>query len=294
MDRELLKKTSKSYLAACKMLELERTTMEYLEREEEQLKSIAIAEDDDLLGGFLADDQSEIRKQIDTQKKRVKKTEKEIAKHPFTSMAAYANKIMEDREERLLLDVLQGVRTNEEYPYDRNGPLLAEELSLYAKSAMIMKRKTRKLQTANPEAAALLEQADRAEFIRQDTWQDMLALTKVLVAYGCLSTEASLEDDASTLESATYHITQAGVNIGMLGFENSHWGLMAVGGAWDIAGVSASLDEFKAAMDDFDGNFNFCDDESATKNSTEELLLQINEKHKHSSLLTAMPFQVTT
>lgn len=144
---------------------------------------------------------------------------------------------------------------------------------MYAKSAVVMKRKTRKLQAANPEAAALLKQSDRVELIREDTWQDMLALVKVLVAYGCLSTKASLEDDDSTLESATYQITQAGVNIGMLGFENSLWGLVAVGGAWDIAEVSKSLDEFKAAMDDFDADFSFYDDASATKGSTEESLL---------------------
>ena len=101
-----------------------------------------------------------------------------------------------------------------------------------------MKRKTRKLQTANPnlETAALLEQADRAEINREDTWQDMMALTKVLAAYGCLSSESCLVvDDESVLESQTYHITQAGVNIGMLGFENSLWGLVAVGGyCWSL------------------------------------------------------------
>jgi superfamily II RNA helicase len=287
-DREHLKKKSKSYIAACKMLELERTTMEYLEREEEQMKSISAEDDDQLLGDFLAQDQSEMRNQIDTQKKRVNKTEKEIAKHPFTSMAAYANQIMDDQEGRVLRDILSRARANDSDLHERNGPLLAEELSAYAKSAIVMKRKTRKLQMANPdlETAALLEQADRVEMIREDTWQDMLALTKVLVAYGCLSSESSLEVDESVLESQTYHITQAGVNIGMLGFENSLWGLVAVGGAWDIAGVSASLDEFKAAMDDFDNDFNFYDDgDSVTNESTEEFSILPKPQEEAETLL---------
>jgi superfamily II RNA helicase len=288
-DHEHLKKKSKSYLAAVKMLELERTTMAYLECEEEQMESISADDDDQLLGDFLAEDQSEIIKQIDTQRKRVNKTEKEIAKHPFTSMAAYANQIMEDPEGKLLRDILSSARANDKYLYERNGPLLAEELSAYAKSTIVMKRKTRKLQTANPdlETAALLEQADRVEMMREDTWHDMLALTKVLVAYGCLSTEVSLEDDGSALESQTYHITQAGVNIGMLGFENSLWGLVAVGGAWDIAGVSASLDEFKAAMDDFESDFNFDDDddESVTNESTDESSLLPKPQEEAETLL---------
>jgi hypothetical protein len=39
--------------------------------------------------------------------------------------------------------------------------------------------------------------------IREDMWQDMLAITKVLVAYGCLSSESSLEVDEFVLDSRT-------------------------------------------------------------------------------------------
>ena len=269
-DREVLKKTSKSFLAACKIMNLERTTMEYLEREKAEMISLAnIDDDDEVLGEVFKEDQSEIDKAIETQRKRVLKTEKEITKHPFTSIAAFANKIMQDSspEGSALLEALKSARASNQDDDIWDGPLQAEELSVYAKSALIMKRKARKLQSANPEldSAALLE--DKADMIREDTWQDMLALTKVLVAYGCLSTDASIEDDESALVAATYRITQAGVNIGMLGFENSLWALVAMGGAWDVAGASASLDDFKSAMDDFDGNLNFYgdDDEVDTK-----------------------------
>jgi hypothetical protein len=39
------------------------------------------------------------------------------------------------------------------------------------------------------------------EMIREEMWQDMLAITKVLVAYGCLSSEYSLEVDEFVLDS---------------------------------------------------------------------------------------------
>ena len=264
-DRASLKTTSKSYISTCKMLELERATMEYLEREKEQMQSISIEDDDELLGDFLAEDQSDISKQIEVQRSRMSKTEKEISKHPFTSITLYANEIMQDDspESKVLRGALRTARSNDE-EVDEDAPLAAEELSAFARSAIVMKRKARKLEKANPDldSAALLEQADKAELIREDTWQDMLALTKVLVAYGCLSMDASLEDDEAVLESETYRITQAGVNIGMLGFENSLWGLVAIGGAWDVAGVSASLDDFKDALDDFETDMFYDDDNS--------------------------------
>jgi len=264
-DREVLKKTSKSYLAARKILNLEFTTMEYLEREKQEMTSLAnVDEDDELFGEILKEDQSEINKQIELQRQRVKKTEKELKRHPFTALASFSNKIMEDGspEGRLLQEVLKSARASNE-DEEMDGPLGAEELSSYAKSAVVLKRKTRKLQSAKPslDSEALLEQADKADMIRDDTWQDMLALTKVLVAYGCLSTDASIEDDEAALVTATYRITQGGVNIGMLGFENSLWGLVAMGGAWDVAGASASLDEFKAAMDAFDDDIDFYNDD---------------------------------
>jgi superfamily II RNA helicase len=270
-DREVLKKTSKSYLAASRILNLEFTTMEYLEREKEEMASLAeVDEDDELLGEFMKEDQSEINEQIELQRERVKKTGKELRRHPFTALTSFANKVMESStpEGNLLSEVLKSARASNEEEDDciMDGPLEARELSTYAKSAIVMKRKARKLQSAKPDldSAALLEQVDKADTIRDDTWQDMLALTKVLVAYGCLSTDASIEDDEAGLVAATYRITQAGVNIGMLGFENSLWGLVAMGGAWDVMGASASLDEFKATMDDFDDDgfdFDFYDDD---------------------------------
>ena len=272
-DREALKKTSKSHLAASKILQLEYTTMEYLEREKQEMASAAnIDKDDELLGEFLKEDQSEINKQIELQRKRVKKTEKELKRHPFTALASFANKLMEDAspEGTALLDALKSARASEEDDEIVHGALQPEELPTFAKSAVVKKRKTRKLQSANPDldSDALLEQVDKADLIREDSWQDLLALTKTLVAYGCLSTDASIHDDEAALVQATYRITQAGVNIGMLGFENSLWGLVAMGGAWDVVGLSSSLDEFKAALDDFDDDYDYdflFDDEKKTE-----------------------------
>lgn len=261
-DREALKQTSKSYLAASKILKLELTTMDYLEREKQEMASAAsIDEDDELLGEFLKEDQNEINKQIEIQRKRVKKTEKELRRHPFTALVSFVNKLMEDAspEGMALLDALKRARASDEDDEIVDGPLQPEELPTFAKSAVVKKRKTRKLQSGDPDldSDALLEQVDKADSFREDSWQDMLALTKTLVAYGCLSTDASIDDDEAALVQATYRITQAGVNIGMLGFENSLWGLVAMGGAWDVVGTSSSLDEFKAALDDFGDDYDY-------------------------------------
>ena len=297
-DRELLKKASKSYLAASKILNLEFTTMEYLEREKQEMTTLAnVEEDDELLGEFLKEDQSEIDNQIEVQRKRVEKTEKELKRHPFTALASFANKIMEDgsSDGRMLLDVLKSARASTDEEFAVDGPLQAEELSAYAKSSVVMKRKARKLQSDKPDldSAALLEQADKAEMIRDDTWQDMLALTKVLVAYGCLSTDVSIDEDEAALVAGTYRITQAGVNIGMLGLENSLWALVAMGGAWDVVGVSKSLDEFKAAMEDFDEDFdlNFYDNQDEEKSEAittaqEDLSLLPKPQEEAMSLLS--------
>jgi len=256
-DRELLKKASKSYLGAIKMLELEKSTLGYLESELEAAQSGD--KDDELLRDLFDEDQNEVKKQIRFQTDRTVKIEKDIRKHPFTAVSDIANELMSDsnsREGRLLLIDLKSVREFDESNSATQALLGPEDLCTFAKSAIVIRRKTRKFAAKNPEvdAAALLEQADKADEITNDTWEDMLAIIKVLVAYGCLSIHSPLDDDNFSFEKETFEITPAGNNIGMLGFENALWCLTAVGGAWDVVGASSELDRSRTLMNDAAAN----------------------------------------
>jgi superfamily II RNA helicase len=272
-DRDSLKKSSKSYVGASKMLELEHTTLAYLKTEYATLHA-ALAEESDLLRDIAADDEKDLLNQIETQQLRTVTTEKEVSKHPFTTIAKLANEIMQEEspEAKVVNDALRSARETEDHISSLD--LTAEELSTFAKAAVVVRRQTRKLANANPglDPEALLKQVDSAEVVKDDSWDDMLAITKVLVAYGCLSMEAPLADD-TPLEDQTYTITPAGVNIGMLGFENSLWCLVAMGGAWDVVGASAKLDKFRDAMNSFESDemdwYNKEDDDTVDKEESD-------------------------
>ena len=251
-DRELLKKASKSYLGAVKMLELEQNTLGFLETE--LAVTNQVPEEDELLKGLFDEDQQEVAKQIGAQRDRIAQIERDIRKHPFTAVSDIANELIQDTNSldgRVLLGDLQSVR---DFRNDKsNNQLKAEELCTFAKSAIVIRRKARKFTSKNPgvDAAALLEQADKVDDVTNDTWEDMLAITKVLVAYGCLSISSELEShDDFTFEQETFQITQPGNNIGMLGFENALWCLSAIGGTYDVLGASSRLDQFRSSLDD--------------------------------------------
>jgi hypothetical protein len=251
-DRESLKKASKSYVGSTKMLELELTTLGYLEKEYTVLRE-ALSDAYELLGELAADDANDVLDQIKTQQERAVTTEKEVTKHPFTSIANIVNEIMKEDSPavEVLRSALKSARESDENALSSD--LTATELAAFAKSAVVIRRKTRKLAKANPglDPESLLKQADKADIIKDDSWIDMLAITKVLVAYGCLSTETPFSENAP-LEKETFTLTPAGINIGMLGLGNSLWCLAAMGGAWDVVGASVKLDKFRDAMDSFD------------------------------------------
>ena len=260
-DRELLKKASKSYLGATKILELEQSTLGYLEAEL-AASDQAGDDEDEILKDLFDEDQQDVLKQIASQRDRVAKVEKDIRKHPFTAVSSIANELMQDSDSldgETLINDLQSVRE-----FDDIGPIseptlvTPKDLCAFAKSAIVIRRKTRKFSTNNPEvdATALLEQADKADEALNDTWGDMLAIMKVLVAYGCLSMSSSLDEhDDFSFEQETFEVTPSGNNIGMLGFENSLWCLTAAGGAWDAIGASSQLDQFVTEVESIDDWF---------------------------------------
>lgn len=250
-DQKILKKSSKSYVGAAKMLELETATLGYLEKELAAAREKSVSEDMDRL---LYEYEPDLLNQIDIQQKRAINTEREVSKHPFTAIATIATSILSDSTpEASRLARALGVARGEEAQDLSASSLSPEELSAYAKSAVVLRRKTRKLAKAIPgfDNESLREEETNAEDAADDSWDDFLSITRTLVAYGCLSTKSPLKKDL-ILEEETFELTPAGLNLGMLGFENSLWALVAMGGAWDVTGASSKLDEFRDAMKSFD------------------------------------------
>ena len=264
-DRELLKKSSKSYLGAARMLELETTTLNYLELELKDLSSsvgLQAIEGQEFMEALLDEEQKDLMDQIEIQRKRAMSARKEVKKHPFSVIASIANEIMEgeSRDGRELFAALRNTRDLSSGQSMLPLSLTAEELCEFSKSSVIIKRKLRKVAASNPdlEPEKLLLQAAKVENMKvDDSWDDMLAITKVLVSYGCLMSERTAENG---FEDQTFKITPAGVDVGMLGFENSLWCYVSMGGTWDVIGASSKLDDFKVAMDAFANPVQFYDD----------------------------------
>jgi len=217
-DRESLKKTSKTYLGAAKMLELERTTLGYLEKELETMRSaMTVSEEDRLLEDLLVEDERELIDQINTQRKRAVSSEKEVNKHPFSAIVEISNAIMNEGspEATILLEALRGARKGDEESQDPNSPLTASELSIFSKSAIIVRRKAQKLTTSGDgsiDPVSLLEQEAKnaASSALSDSWDDMKAIVKTLVAYGCLSTDGSFTGDDESLGGTHLHCYPSG------------------------------------------------------------------------------------
>jgi superfamily II RNA helicase len=248
-DLKLLKKSSKSYAGMVTMLKLETVSLEYLEKELAESRDCSTDYADYLTTGNENENEPELAEQVDMQRKRVEKTTKEVNTHPFTFIAAAASNLLYDdsfdvRQLRNELRLARGIDSDD----DEGRELLsADELSTFAKSAVVLRRKTRKLAKATGGAnmEAIVQEAgyDTTE----DSWDDFLSITRTLVAYGCLTTRLPLSDD-TPMENAKFDLTPAGLNLGMLGFENSLWALTAMGGAWDVTHASYRLDEFRDAL----------------------------------------------
>jgi hypothetical protein len=259
----LLKRSSKEIESAMLTLELEETTMGCLDIELKNTFSLDLGEVDQSLLKFQEEDKASLMEQIEEQRVRVTAAEKKLRKHAFTSIIDIANELMnEDNDDgRELSNALKNTRVAE----DR---LQADDLAKFAKSAVVVKRKLRKLAKGNPDVdpEMLLLQAEKVKEIELEdsSWDDMLAISKALIAYGCLVPERKIEvdDEFDDLEDQTFEVTPAGRDVGMLSFEKSLWGFSAMGGTWDVIGASSKLDEMKSAMKVFEEDMSLFDDES--------------------------------
>ena len=164
-------------------------------------------------------------------------------------------------------NALQTIRSNDSETSLPDDVVTPEELTRFAKSVVASNRQRRKqnssLKKAGLDSSSLIDQMDIIESTKDDTFEDMLALNKVLEAYGCIT---KTDDSGADFESSTYRISEAGEQIGLLGFENSLWCMVAMGGAWDVKYASSDLDRFRDSMREFDlfsddGNDLFDDDD---------------------------------
>jgi replicative superfamily II helicase len=244
-DLKLLKKSSKSFAGLSKMLELETVTLRYLEKELE----VALGASDDLR----FENELDLANQVDIQRKRSTVTEQEVRTHPFTCIAAsVSSRLKEDTlETRRLRESLRLARGNDEDDQVGSMSISAEELSTFSKSAVVLRKKERKLSKASPDANTNDVLQDIANDTTEDSWDDFVSITRTLVAYGCLTPGTPLNDD-EPIDSEKFELSPAGINIGLLGFENALWALTAMGGAWDVTGASSKLDEFRDAMKMFE------------------------------------------
>jgi superfamily II RNA helicase len=270
-DREILKRASKGFESVSLSLELEKTTLGLLQAEMNTAFSSDLIEADQELLQFQAEDEASFREQIEKQQKRVDDASRKVKKHTFSSVANVANQIMDETSEEgtTLKNAFQKtrvLRTGED-------SLSADNLAKFAKSSVRVKRKLRKLAKSNPgvDPESLLLQSEKLDEIQDSSWDDMIAITKVLVAYGCLVPERKIVDDDefNDLEEQTLEITPAGRDVGMLSFENSLWCFSAMGGTFDVIGASSKFDEIKNAMNAFEADeYGLFDDSSSTGEKT--------------------------
>eukprot|EP00957_Ditylum_brightwellii_P102728 7829319-Ditylum_brightwellii.AAC.1 len=107
-------------------------------------------QDMDILKELFSSDEEEMSSELETQRKRLAKSERDVAEHIFERIATAANNAMKGSS--LEADVLRAVlaSTRREGSTNNDAPLTAEELTKFAKSGVVMNRKRRKMKDGNP------------------------------------------------------------------------------------------------------------------------------------------------
>ena len=238
-DGKKLKKVSKRHSAFSQMLELEQSTLKYLERE------LRESPDEDDLGlpvDMIDDDKRELLSEIKTQRQRVLKGEREVNESMISVIAKVANNRMKagDDTAESLNKALAAARQNNNgegsFILQEGGILEPGELNFYVKNSS---KKNRSPMLALTTSAP----SDDGE---DENWSQVLALLNVLESYGCLAKEAQSDDDTdSSTDNSTYYVSSGGSHVGSLGMDNSLWTIAALGGAFDVAYESAELDKFQ-------------------------------------------------
>ena len=261
-NKNVLKKASKSFAGLNQILELEQNTLNYLRQEAASTDSFDAIQDGDGLQELLSEDEMNIENEIEAQKKRIENAKDELSEHVMTAMTIFANDMISNPQPECdeLRAAFLFARQNVQDPESMSTNISTIELCQYCKSAVQTSRKRRKQESKSKEVgfdeSALLSQLNSID-VGDDSWEDMLALVNVLHSFGCV-VKSNESDDWLSQE---YKMTIAGDNVASLGLDNSLWLLVAMGGAWDVKGESAKLDEFKMVLKEFE-SFDDVDDSS--------------------------------
>lgn len=236
-DGKKLKKISKRYSGAAQILDLEQSTLQVMELELREINS----PDPDLPPGFYDSEKMELTSEIKRQRQRVIKGQSEVNDSTLSAMAKVANKRMRDDYDgyETLRSALQSARLlGEDLTFSEGAPLEPGELNAYIKKSPKNNRRPMLDQTTSIPS----DEND------EESWSQMLAIIKVLEAYGCLTPSESNEEVEISPEISHYNVTSGGEHVGSLGLDNSLWQLCALGGAWDVAYKSSELDRFQDAL----------------------------------------------
>lgn len=265
-DKTLLKKASKSFSGVLQILNLEESTLSYLQKELEQMPNIESIMDEDGLSSLLSEDNKNIEEEIARQQQRIRKSREDVSKHIMTALAVEANSILTIGSSPFAVEMQSAlfVARKSDKEVNMKDKITPLELTRFAKSAITMNRKRRKQKSATKDSgidgSSLIDVLNVVDEV-DDSLDDLLALVNVLVAFGCI--RAIDDSDVVDVESQSFQITTGGENVGLLGLDNALWFLTAMGGAWDVTGASAELDKFKTEMNNigvYDENSLFDDD----------------------------------
>jgi len=251
-DKALLKKASKSFAGLYQILNLEESTLSYLQKELDVMSNIDSVMDEDGLSDLLSEDNMNVEEEMTRQRQRIQNAREDVSNHIMNALAVEANTVL-----RSSLSVVEDMKAalsvsrknNPDVKQDDN--VTPFELTAYAKSSVTMSRKRRKQKNAAKDSgideSSLIGVLNAVED-KDDSLEDLMALINVLQSYGCITPSEDSKLNPDHMNAQSYRITTAGENVGLLGLDNSLWFLTAMGGAWDVVGASAELDKFKNEM----------------------------------------------
>eukprot|EP00559_Dactyliosolen_fragilissimus_P008276 CAMPEP_0184859424 /NCGR_PEP_ID=MMETSP0580-20130426/4425_1 /TAXON_ID=1118495 /ORGANISM="Dactyliosolen fragilissimus" /LENGTH=1354 /DNA_ID=CAMNT_0027356049 /DNA_START=127 /DNA_END=4188 /DNA_ORIENTATION=+ len=250
--RVSLRDASKSFVAASRILELEKNTLKYLQRDAMLSNSVNSIIENTSFDESSFEYDKEMESHIKEQKKRVHKCRQDLSDHVFTAMAVLANSLMkEDPKSQTLITTLALARQSNP-DIDPSSLITPTELTEFARSAVKKNRQKRKQNQTSKEIGvddvSLLDQLNGMNSYEDNSFDEMLALIRVLQSFGCLRPITQIQNES---DAAEFKITVAGENVGLLGLENSLWVLVAMGGAWDVEWKSLEIDRFKSESDFF-------------------------------------------
>ena len=251
-DKNLLKKASKSFAGLYQILNLEESTLSYLQKELDQMTSIDSVMDNDEIAALLSEDNMNIEEEIARQRKRIRKAREDVSNHVMTAIAVEANTLLRGSlPVAAEMKAALAVSRKNDMEIEPTSNVTPLELTKFAKSAVTMNRKRRKQKNASRsngmDNSSLIDVLNAVEE-KDDSLEDLGALIGVLEAYGCIARVDGNDPTASDAQAQSYRITTAGENVGLLGLDNALWFLAAMGGAWDVVGASDELDKFKTEM----------------------------------------------